>query len=89
MDDGLAVEVIEVGEDPRFEFLLGRNANVAEHGSSHLGEEAFHQIEPRAMFRGKHKAEAALWLGGQPPLGFLGGWAEWLSRITFMAVSVG
>ena len=46
MDDGLSVEVIEVGEDPRFEFLLGCNANAAKHGSSHLGEEAFHQIKP-------------------------------------------
>ena len=53
MDYGFAVEVIEIGEDPRSEFVLGRNANVAEHGSSHLGEEAFRQIEPRAMFRGK------------------------------------
>jgi hypothetical protein len=42
MNDGFAVEVIEVGEDPRFEFVLRGNANVAEHGSSHLGEEAFH-----------------------------------------------
>jgi hypothetical protein len=25
------------------------------------------------MFRGKHKRETALWLGGQPLLGFLGG----------------
>src|ERR1700722_4340994 len=72
MNDGCSVEVIEVGEDPRFEFLLGRNTNVAKHGSSHLGEEALHQIEPRAMFRGRHKGEAALWLGGQPLLGFLG-----------------
>ena len=71
MDYGFAIGVIEIGEDPRSEFVLGHNANVAEHGSSHLGEEAFHQIEPRAMFRGKRWA--ALGLGGQPLLGFLGG----------------
>jgi hypothetical protein len=72
MNDGFSVEVIEVGEDPRFEFILGFDANAAKHGSSHLGEEAFNKIEPRAMFRGKHKGEAALGLGGKPRLGFRG-----------------
>ena len=73
VDNGFAVEAIEIGEDPRFEFVLGGDTNVAEHGSSHLGEEPLDQVEPRAMFRGKHKGEAALWLGGQPLVGFLGG----------------
>jgi len=73
MDDRFAVKAIEVGEDPRFEFVFGCHTNVAEHGSGHLGEEPLDQVEPGAMFRGKHKGEAALWLGGQPLLGFLGG----------------
>src|SRR3984885_10481528 len=72
MDDGFSVEVIKVGDDPRFEFILGCDANAAEHGSSHFGEEALHQIEPGTMFRSKYKDEAALWLGGEPRLGFLG-----------------
>jgi hypothetical protein len=38
MDDGFSVEIIEVGEEPCFEFLLGCDANAAEHGSSHFGE---------------------------------------------------
>src|ERR1700733_14473466 len=72
MDDGFSVEVIEVGEDPRLEFFLGCDANAAEHGPRHLGEEAFDKIEPGTMFRGKHKGKAALWLGGKPGSGFLG-----------------
>ena len=32
VEHGLAVEVVEVGEDPRFELILGCDANVAEHG---------------------------------------------------------
>jgi hypothetical protein len=29
MNGGFSVEVIEVGEDPRFEFILGCDANAA------------------------------------------------------------
>src|SRR5271169_7054874 len=72
MDDGFSVEVIEVSEDPCFEFFLGCDADAAKHGSCHFGEEALHQIEPGAMFRSKYKGEAALRLGGKPRLGFLG-----------------
>ena len=31
MDHGVTVDVFEVGEDPSFEFCLGRDADVAEH----------------------------------------------------------
>ena len=72
MDDGFAVDFIEVGEDSRFEFGLGCDANMTQQGARHLGEEAFHKIEPGTMFRSKHKGEAALWLGGKPRLGFFG-----------------
>ena len=65
VDDRSSIEVIEVGEDPRFEFFLGCDANEAEHRSRHLGEEAFDKIKPGTMFRGKHKGEATLWLGGK------------------------
>jgi hypothetical protein len=40
MNDGFSVDVIEVGEDPRFEFILGRDSNAAKHRSGHLGAEA-------------------------------------------------
>ncbi len=72
MDDRFAVEVVKVGEDPRLEFILGCDPNVAKHGSSHLGEEALHKIEPGTMFRREHKIKAALWLGGKPRVGFFG-----------------
>jgi hypothetical protein len=72
VDDGFAVEVIKVSKDPCFELILGCDANAAEHGSSHLGEETFDKIEPRAVFRGKYQGEATLRLGGEPRLGFFG-----------------
>jgi hypothetical protein len=34
MNDGFSVDVIEVTEDPRFEFILGRDSNAAKHGLS-------------------------------------------------------
>jgi hypothetical protein len=72
MDDGVAVEIVEVGENPRFKFGLGSDTDVAEHGSRHFGEEAFHEVEPGAVFRREHEGEAALWLHGKPGLGLLG-----------------
>ena len=41
MDDGIAVEVVEIGEDALFELVLGRDADMAEQRPGHLGEEAF------------------------------------------------
>jgi hypothetical protein len=46
MDDGFSVEIIEIGKDSGLEFFLGCDANTAEYGPRHLGEEAFHKIEP-------------------------------------------
>src|ERR1700678_4476525 len=72
VDDGCSVEIIEIGKDPCFEFILGCDTNAAEHGASHFGKEPFHQIEPGAVFRGKYKRKATLWLGSKPLVGFLG-----------------
>jgi hypothetical protein len=66
MDDGVSVEVIEVGEDPRFEFVLGCDANAAEYRSSHFGEEALDKIEPGAVLRCEYEVETPLWLGRKP-----------------------
>jgi hypothetical protein len=72
MDDGVAVEVIAVDEDPCLEFILGCDANAAKHRVRHLGEEALHQIEPGAVLRGELKGETARRLSLQPRLGLLG-----------------
>src|SRR3954471_10638512 len=44
VDDGFAVNVVDVGEDPRLEFFLGSDADVAEHRACHLEEESFDQV---------------------------------------------
>lgn len=72
MDDGVAVEIVEVGEDPGFEFGFGSDTDVAEHGSRHVGEETLDEIEPRPVLRREHEGEAAVWLAGQPRLRLLG-----------------
>jgi hypothetical protein len=41
MDDGIAVDVADGGHDALLQFLLGGDADVAEHGSRQLREEAF------------------------------------------------
>ena len=71
MDDGFVVEVFEVGQDSLFQFGLGCHPDMTEQRPRHLGEEAFDKIEPRAMLRREHKAEATLWLGRQPSLRLL------------------
>ena len=49
MDDGVAIEVIHGGHDAVLEFLFGCDADMAQHRAGELGEEAFDQIEPRAV----------------------------------------
>src|SRR5208283_3475445 len=54
------------------QFLLGRNADVAQHGACELGEEALDQIEPGAVLWGEYEGESSFRLGGEPSPGFLG-----------------
>ena len=90
MNDGFAVEVIEVRKNPRFEIGLGRNADAAEQGPRQLGEEAFYEIEPGAVFRREHEGEAALALGREPCLGLLGNMSRVIIEYQLdCAVSVG
>ena len=72
MDDGVTVELIEVGDNPGFELGFGGDPDVAEHRSRHLGEETFDKVEPRTVFRREYEGETALWLAGNPGLGLLG-----------------
>lgn len=37
MDDGIAVKVVEIRDDPGLEFHLRGDAEMAEHGARHLG----------------------------------------------------
>jgi hypothetical protein len=66
VDDRLLVDVIDGGQDALREFLFGDDAYVAEHGAGELGEEAFNQVQPRAMLRSEGKFEAALRLCREP-----------------------
>ena len=72
MDDGVAVEVVEIGGDAVFEFGLGCDADMAEHRAGHFGKEALNQVEPRAVFRGEYEAKAFHRLGREPGPGFFG-----------------
>ena len=63
-NDGFLVEVSEVREDPRFEFGLGCDADAAEQGPRQLGEEAFHEIEPRFGVNTKVKRPSP-WVASQ------------------------
>ena len=58
MDDGVAIEVIHGGHDAVLEFLFGCDADVAQHRAGELGEEAFDEIEPRAVLGRKDEFEA-------------------------------
>jgi len=72
VDDRVAVEVIDCGQDSIFEFLFGCDADVTQHRARHFREEAFDKIEPGAVLRGEDEGEAAFGLGGEPSPGFLG-----------------
>jgi hypothetical protein len=52
VDDGVAIEFIHGCHEPILEFLLGCDADVAEHGAGELGKETFDKIEPGARASG-------------------------------------
>ena len=58
MDDGVAIEVIHGGHDAVPELLLGSDADMSQHRAGELGEEAFDEIEPRAVLGRKDEFEA-------------------------------
>ena len=72
MDDGFAVDLVEIGENALFEFGLGGSADVAEHLPGHFGEETLDEIEPGAVLGREHEGEAPLRLALDPCLGLLG-----------------
>ena len=71
MDDGVAIEVIHGGHDAVLEFLFGCDADMAQDPAGELGEEAFDEIEPRAVLRRKSEFEATGRLIREPSRGLL------------------
>src|ERR1700746_2524293 len=70
MEDGVAVDVVDSGGEAVLEFLVGCDADVAEHGAGELGGEALDEIEPGAMLGGEDELESAGRLLGEPVAGF-------------------
>ena len=68
----MAIEFIHGSHDAVLEFLFGCDADVAQHRAGELGEEALHEIEPRAVLGSEGEFEAAGGLIGEPGFGFLG-----------------
>ena len=52
MDNWIGVDLWDAFHDALLELLPGFDSDMPEEGSAHLGEEGFHQVEPRAVFRG-------------------------------------
>ena len=71
MNDGLLIEVVHGRHDSIFELLLRSDTDVAQDRASELGEEAFHEIEPRAVRGGEGELEAPHGLLCEPGLGLL------------------
>src|SRR5665648_324815 len=69
---GIAVDVVDGGDDPVLEFLPGVDANGAQDGARHFREEALDDVEPGAVLGGEDEGEAAFAPGGEPAPGFLG-----------------
>jgi hypothetical protein len=46
VNDGIAIEEVDGGQDAFPELLFGRDADMAEHGAGQLGEEALDEVEP-------------------------------------------
>ena len=66
MNDRMAIDVVDGSHEAVLEFLLRCDTDVAEHRAGELGEEAFDEIEPRAVRRREDELEAADALLGEP-----------------------
>jgi hypothetical protein len=76
VDDGVSVDVVDGGQDAVSEFLLGRDPDVAQHGTCELGEEPLDEIEPATVLGRGHESEAAVALLGELGVRLLGDVAE-------------
>jgi hypothetical protein len=76
VDDGVSVDVVDGGQDAVSEFLLGRDPDVAQHGTCELGEEPLDEIEPGTVLGRGHESEAAVALLGELGVRLLGDVAE-------------
>src|SRR3954454_10520895 len=72
VNDGVLVEVIHGGHEPILEFLLGGNANVAQHRARKFGKEALDEVEPGAVLRREDKFKAVFAPTGKPSSGLFG-----------------
>ena len=72
VDYGVSIKVIHGGHDAILEFLFGCDADMAQHRAGELGEEAFDEIEPRAVLWRKGEFEAIGRLLGEPKP-----WSPW------------
>jgi len=72
VDDGIAIEFIHGGHDAVLEFLLGCDADVAQHRAGELGEETLDEVEPRAGLGREGEFETSGRPAGDPGLGLLG-----------------
>src|SRR6516162_419767 len=72
VDDRIAIEVVDCGQDSIPELLFGGDADVTQYRARHLREEALDEIKPGAVLRGKDEGEAPFGLAGEPSCGFLG-----------------
>jgi hypothetical protein len=46
VDDWLAIDIADEGHQAFFEFVFGGDADVAQHRTRQLGEEALDEVEP-------------------------------------------
>src|SRR5258707_15482567 len=66
----MAVNVVDSSHDAFLEFVFRGHPDMAQDRASKFGEEAFNQIEPRAVLGGEGELEASDWSGGEPSRGF-------------------
>ena len=69
MNNGVLVEIVHGGHETILEFLLGRDADVAQHRAGEFGKDALDQVEPGAMLGREGEFEAVRGLIGETDLG--------------------
>src|SRR6516164_5459868 len=89
VDDWLAIDIVDEGHQAFLEFVFGADTDVAQCRACQLGKEAFDEMSHDPWVGVKVKVKRPIGCAASQVVVSRETWAEWLSRMTSMAVSAG
>ena len=89
VDDWLAIDIVDEGHQAFLEFVFGADADVTQCRACQLGKEPSMRLSHDPWVGVKVKVKRPIGCAASQVVVSRETWAEWLSRMTSMAVSAG